>query len=96
MIAALDDWNVVELAGGESGAQRKREKFAVNIRRIACGILVGEQRADRERAQARGNLTAATGGGGEGGSGGLGGGERLRGELIGAAFDDGFLKQAGG
>ena len=96
VIAALDYRDMVELAGGQGCAEREREKFTVDIGRVARGILVGENRRDRERAQARSGLTAAARGGGERRPSGLGGGKGLRVEIVSAAFDDGFVKEVGG
>ena len=83
-------------AGGESGAEREREKAAIEIGRVTGGVFVRENGGDGKSAKAGSGLAAATGGRSEVGAGSFGGSQRLRRKVIGAAFDDGLLEKIPG
>ena len=94
VIAALDHRHMVELAGGERGIQREREKLSIDVGRVSSKIFVGQDGGDGKRTQAGRGLSAAARCSGECLAGSLSGVKGLRVQRVSAAFDDGFVKEA--
>jgi hypothetical protein len=84
---------MVELSGGERGVQRKWEKLPVDIGRVSGKIFVDQDGGDRKRTEAGCGLSAAASRGGECRAGSFSIGKSLGAQCIGAAFDDGSVKE---
>ena len=93
MVGADDHRHAVELPAGQRGLDRLSEHGAVDVRGVADWVLVGQDRGDRQAAQAGRRVAGAPGLGREGLSGCFGRGERLLGQLVRPALHDGALEE---